>query len=79
MQDTRQLKYLDKVIKESMRLHPPSWAMPRDAVEDIIVGDYLIPKGTGILFCQHIMHRDARWFPEPERFLPETVCRRMGD
>jgi cytochrome P450 len=71
MQETRQLKYLDMVIKESLRLHPPSFAMPRDAVQDIHVGEYVIPKGTGILFSQQVMHRDVRWFPEPDRFLPE--------
>ena len=74
MENIRQLKYMDMVIKETLRLYPPSWGMPRDVVEDIVLGDYLIPKGTGVLFCQQVMHRDPRWFPESDRFMPERFA-----
>jgi cytochrome P450 len=79
MGDIRQLKYVDMVIKETLRLHPPSWAMPRDVIQDIQLGEYTIPKGTGVLFSEHVMHRDARWFPEPERFLPERFAEGWED
>jgi cytochrome P450 len=60
------------VIKESMRLYPPAWVLntrePRTAVT---IGEYTVPAGTQIFISQWVMHRLARYFPEPERFAPE--------
>jgi cytochrome P450 len=74
LEDLRQLKYTDMVLKESMRLHPPAWGMVRAAVEDITVGGYTIPAGSTVMFSQHVTHRDPRWFAEPERFIPERFA-----
>ncbi|MCV4732647.1 cytochrome P450, partial [Escherichia coli] len=35
------------------------------------IGGYLVPAGSLVLVSQYVMHRDARYFPEPERFDPE--------
>jgi cytochrome P450 len=40
------------------------------AVEDHEVGGYLVPRGSLVLVSQYVMHRDPRFFPEPERFDP---------
>src|SRR5713101_5900417 len=71
MEDLPQLPYLDRVLTESMRLYPPAWGMARMAVEDAEIGGYRIPKGAGISLAQWVVHRDPRWFENPEEFRPE--------
>ncbi|MEJ2008663.1 MAG: cytochrome P450 [Acidobacteriota bacterium] len=69
--DIPRLRYTDWVIKESMRLYPPAWGIGRKALADFEIGDYRLPAGTTVFLMQWIVHRDARFFPEPERFRPE--------
>jgi cytochrome P450 len=54
-----------------MRIYPPAWAVERRAIEDVEIGGYTIREGTLVLACQYLVHRDPRWWPEPERFRPE--------
>lgn len=69
--DLPKLKYISCILSESMRVYPPAWAMARLAVEDHELGGYPVPKGTGIAAAQWVVHRDARWYENPERFIPE--------
>jgi cytochrome P450 len=69
--DLPRLPYTEMVIKESMRLYPPAWGVGRRALEDFEVGGYKVPAGTNVFLLQWVTHRDARFFPEPERFDPE--------
>jgi cytochrome P450 len=70
-EDFPRLRYTEMVVAESMRLYPPAWAVGRLALEDHEVGGYLIPRGALVLVSQYVMHRDPRFFPDPERFDPE--------
>jgi cytochrome P450 len=70
-EDYARLRYAEMVVAESMRLYPPAWALGRLALEDHEVGGYLIPRGSLVLVSQYVMHRDPRYWPEPERFDPE--------
>jgi cytochrome P450 len=65
------LPYTKMVISESMRLYPPAWAVGRRATAPYDVRGYALPAGTVFIASQWVTHRDARWFPEPERFDPE--------
>jgi len=65
------LPYTRMVLAESMRLYPPAWAIGRRALEDFAAGGFTVPAGSVVLMSQYIMHRDSRFFPEPERFDPE--------
>jgi cytochrome P450 len=69
-EDFPRLRYAEMVVAESMRLYPPAWAVGRLALEDHEVGGYLIPRGSLVLVSQYVMHRDPRFWPEPERFDP---------
>jgi len=59
------------LIAEALRLYPPSWAMGRQAVEDHAVGDHLVAKGDLVLAPQWVVHRDPRWWPDPQRCDPD--------
>ena len=66
VKDIPSLEYTERVFAESMRLYPPAWAIGRQAMNDCKIGDYVIPAGSSILMSQYLMHRDPRYFPEPD-------------
>jgi len=69
--DLPRLSYTDTVLRESMRLYPPVWVIGRRALAPFRLGEYELPADTNVLISQLLMHRDARYFPEPERFDPD--------
>jgi len=69
--DLERLPYLNAVVHESLRLYPPAYMMARMNVETVRVGGYEIPPGSTLLASQWVMHRDARFYEQPERFMPE--------
>ena len=56
---------------EAMRLYPPAWAIGRESTQPVKLGGYTFPKGTTILISPWVLHRDPRYFSEPEAFRPE--------
>jgi cytochrome P450 len=71
VEDVPRLKYAEAVILESMRLHPPAYVLGREAVRDVVVGGYDVPKGWTVFMAQSIVHRDPRWWDKPDEFRPE--------
>ena len=68
--DLPRLTYTRAVLAESMRLRPPAWTLERSAQEDFEAGGYTIKRGAIVLMSQYLVHRDPRWWNEPERFDP---------
>ena len=69
--DLERLPYTRRVITETLRLYPPAYLLGRQAMEDVVLEGYRIPAGTTVLMSQYLMHRDARFFPDPEAFRPD--------
>jgi cytochrome P450 len=68
--DYVRLPYTEMVVAESMRMFPPAWAVSRLAIEDVMIGEWLVPRGAVVVAAQAVTHRDPRWFPDPDRFDP---------
>lgn len=69
--DLDKLVYTEMVVKEALRLYPPAWAISRGANQDTTLGGYPVKQGMSVMINVYGMHRDARFFADPERFDPE--------
>ncbi len=69
--DVTRLPYTTGVFAESLRLYPPAWAIGRRAREEYSIDDYTIPAKSILLMSPWVVHRDRRWWPEPDSFRPE--------
>ncbi|KAI5701521.1 hypothetical protein M8J76_000963 [Diaphorina citri] len=79
--DCAQMKYLERVIKESLRLFPSVPFIGRVLTEEVQVGEYLLPVGCMLNIEIVSLHRCADQYPNPEvfqpdNFLPENVQKR---
>jgi cytochrome P450 len=59
---------VDRVLAESLRLRPPAWAIGRRTLADLDVDGARLPAGTVLVVSPWLLHHDARWWPDPDRF-----------
>jgi cytochrome P450 len=76
--DLEHLKYATMVVHESLRIIPPVWVIPRDAVKDDEIGGFKVPAKSTVLLCPYLTHRHRDFWENPEafdpdRFLPENA------
>lgn len=73
--DLPDLACVDRVVKEALRLYPPAYtALPRRATAAVHLEGVTIARGDIVQMPTYCIHRDARWFPDPERFDPERFA-----
>ena len=70
-EDLGNLTYLECVIKETMRILSPVPLVLRTVKEDLTVAGKTIPKDSTLMVFLTMIHRDERYFPDPERFDPD--------
>ncbi|MFI2722593.1 cytochrome P450 [Streptomyces collinus] len=71
LDDVARLPYLNRVITETLRLHHPGWLVTRRTTEETRLGQWTLPAGTELAYCQHALHRDPERFPDPLTFDPD--------
>ncbi|KAG5305990.1 CP4C1 protein, partial [Acromyrmex insinuator] len=81
MKFLNQLLYLERCIKEALRLHSVIFFISRICEEDVKLQSYLVPAGTNLVIDINGVHKDPNFWPNPEvfdpdRFLPERIRNR---
>ncbi|CAH2012349.1 unnamed protein product [Acanthoscelides obtectus] len=68
-----EMTYLDKIVHETLRKHPPIADIPRICTKDYHIPgtNAVIKKGTRVDIPVQGIHRDPDYYPDPEKFDPE--------
>ncbi|UPW01556.1 cytochrome P450 [Halorussus gelatinilyticus] len=71
IEDVFEFEYAEAVVKEAMRLYPPAHEIRREPAEAVTFGEYEVPEGSMVLLPTWVLHRDDRFWDDPETFRPE--------
>jgi cytochrome P450 len=69
--DLPALTYTEMIVSESMRLYPPAYGIARQVVNPTEVAGHPLAPGLIVILPTWVVHRDPRWFEDPEAFRPE--------
>jgi cytochrome P450 len=69
--DLPRLPYTRMVVDEALRLHPPIWTFPRDAIGDDEIAGYHVPARSTIFLSPYSTHRHPAFWEDPETFDPQ--------
>ena len=69
--DLERMPYTLQVLKESMRLYPPAYAIVRQAIRDTEIAGRRVPRKAIVLISPYMLHRRPDYFADPERFDPD--------
>lgn len=72
--DLPHLPYTRMVLEETVRLYPPVWTFPRQAIAADMLSGYPIAAGSLIFPTQYLTHRHPDFWEDPERFDPERFA-----
>ncbi|KAG5883146.1 hypothetical protein JTB14_033397 [Gonioctena quinquepunctata] len=81
LKNLNDMKIMERFIKESLRLYPSVPFIGRVFEEDMVINGYLLPKGEPVHFHIFDIHRNPKYWTDPEifdpdRFLPDNCVDR---
>jgi cytochrome P450 len=79
VEEVAELDYTEQVVKEAMRLYPPAYTIYREAMGDDSVAGFHLPEGAIVSMPQWVVHRDERFWDDPETFRPERFAEETAD
>jgi cytochrome P450 len=62
-------------LKESLRFHPPAPILYREVGHAFELGGFECARGVAVWVSPELLHKDPRYFPDPDRFLPERFMK----
>ena len=71
VEQLQKMTYTNAVLNEAMRLYPPAWITDRQNVKDDTLADYNIKKETLIGVSFYALHRNPKYWDNPDSFDPE--------
>ena len=70
-EDTKHLSYTLSVFKESLRLLPVAPNLSKKAYQETYLGEYFLPEGTNVVIDAANLHKNPKYWRNPEEFRPE--------
>ncbi|NP_001166588.1 cytochrome P450 3A15 [Cavia porcellus] len=71
-----EMEYLDMVVNETLRLYPVANRIERMSKKDFEINGMSFPKGTLVMIPSFALHRDSKYWPEPDEFRPERFSKK---
>jgi cytochrome P450 len=71
VEDVGRLPFTRAVVDEALRIYPPAYLQGREALRDCTIGGHHIKRGMTLIVSQWVIHRDPRFWDQPNEFVPE--------